>query len=353
MADIMERSSRHKRLFPNDPSSTTHSNDRSSITRPNDRSPTTFTSARNPSAREAPRRSKAREIVLVLGALSLLLLFTLRIASSFRGTEARASSAAHVAPNATAVGVDGTKGSPATDGSPGARAPMAPELAAAAIPSADSPAASDAESERLRADLTSAVESTVAGALDPEAIVNSALALLHSHVEKGVLPTTAPDGSLRYRLTPCPPGVQAELWVARSTGSKFEDVLSLRMKLAAPREPYYFEGAVRKDPVAYVQAFLDEAGRMKDLVIMTDVAPSGESRRFDINVLQGRMPQGIIFHVDTSRPDEWKASSYGLDDGADRTWDDPVAMLSDPRPAPDAIGQLASGLLGLLSEARR
>jgi hypothetical protein len=147
--------------------------------------------------------------------------------------------------------------------------------------------------------------------------------------------------------------VQAELWVARSTGSKFEDVLSLRVQLAAPVEPYLLEGAVRKDPIAYVQAFLDESGRMKDLVIMTDIAPSGESRKFGLSVLQGRVPQGIIFHVDTSRPDEWKASSYGLDDGADRSWDDPVALLGDPWPGPDALGELGSGLLGLLSEARR
>ena len=317
----MERSSRNESLFPND--------------RRNDRSP------------------RARGTVLALGVLSILLLFTLRLASNLRGLEARASNGAHRATEPTAVPLERAGASASVPDERSARAPVAPELSATTAPAQEPAAAPDAARERLRKDLTSAVEASLSNALDPAAIVNSALALLHAHVEKGILPTTAPDGSLRYRLTPCPAGVQAELWVARSTGSKFEDVLSLRMKLAPPSEPYLLEGAVRKDPVAYVQAFLDASGRMKDLVIMTDIAPSGESRKFGLDVLQGRMPQGIIFHVDTSRPDDWKASAYGLDNGTDRTWDDPVAMLSDPRPEPDALGQLASGLLGLLSEARR
>jgi hypothetical protein len=299
------------------------------------------------------RDATARRIVFAIGALSIVLLFALWRASSFRNANARVLTGTDQATGASPGSVDESAQGPSTEDQGARSSATDPALSPVAATAPDSAAIPEAEREHLRKNLTSAIEASLSGALDPEAIVQSALALLRLHVEKGILPTTAPDGSLRYPLSECPAGVQAELWVARSTGSKFEDVLSLRVQLAAPVEPYLLEGAVRKDPIAYVQAFLDESGRMKDLVIMTDIAPSGESRKFGLSVLQGRVPQGIIFHVDTSRPDEWKASSYGLDDGADRSWDDPVALLGDPWPGPDALGELGSGLLGLLSEARR
>ena len=300
-----------------------------------------------------PQDSTAGQIVLALAALSiLLLLFALRFASSSQPRNANAASRTDRATESIARPIGSGDAVACSAKVPEARTPIVPAPVAAADPVQAASELSDAERERMRKDLTSAVEASLSGALDPAAITQAAVALLHLHVEKGILPTTADDGSLRYPLSSCPAGVKAELWVARSTGSTFEDVLSLRMQLAPPSEPYLLEGAVRKPPIAYVQAFLDPTGRMKDLVIMTDIAPSGESRKFGLNVLQGRTPQGIIFHVDMNRPDEWKASSYGLDDGADRTWDEPVAMLSDPRPGDDTLAELGSGLLGLLYEAR-
>jgi len=225
------------------------------------------------------------------------------------------------------------------------------EAAETATPAAAAPP--EEERESLQRRLTSAIELSLSGAIDPSAIVSAAISLLDLDVDKSNLPSTAPDGSLRYALKPCPEGLRAELWVARSSGSTFENVLALRVQLDAPTEPYVLEGAARKNAVAHVQVFVDEAGRMQDLVLLTDVAPSGRSRSFGLPLDEGRIPQGILFHSDLDRPEEWKAEAYGLEDGRDRSFQDPVALLGEPWPDPTAIAELGSGLLGLMSEARR
>ena len=92
---------------------------------------------------------------------------------------------------------------------------------------------------------------------------------------------------------------------------------------------------------------------MRDLVILTDVAPSGRSRSFGLPLEEGRIPQGILFHADMDQPSAWNAESYGLDGGADRSWDDPIALLGDPWPESAELAELREGLLELLSEARR
>jgi len=301
------------------------------------------------------RAAEERRLQLLAIAAIITLLLGLRIAIAIGGP-VRSEPPAAGAPDASATDVLVAVGTlpPSTGDARSSAATPAlehPGAAPAAEPSAD-PAA--AERTSLRRNLTSAVELSVAGALDPSAILRAGLSLLQLHLAKDDLPTTAPDGSLRYPLSGCPPGVRAELWISRTPATKDAKVLSLRVELDPPAEPYLLEGAVRNAPIVYVQAFLDADGRMKDLVLMTDISPSSESRKFDLPVLQGRVPQGVVFHADLSRPDEWKAESYGLDDGVDRTWSDPVALLGDPWPASQSsLAELGSGLLGLLSEARR
>ena len=295
---------------------------------------------------------RGRETLLALSAIAIVA-FGLWIALGSRGREAPESARRENAdraipeslePNATADA--GTERETRT-------APEPPALEEAGVPSQDAAGPPAEESASLQRRLKAAIELTLVGALDPTAIVQAASSLAQLHVAKENLPGTAPDGSLRYALTPCPRGIQAELWVARSSGSDFENVIALRMQLETPAEPYLVEGAVRKNPVAHVQMHLDEEGRMKDLVILTDVAPSGRSGSFGLPLGEGRIPQGILFHADMNQPSEWNAESYGLDGGADRSWDDPIALLGDPWPESAGLAELREGLLELLSEARR
>jgi hypothetical protein len=208
------------------------------------------------------------------------------------------------------------------------------------------------ERETMLRHLTTAIEVSLTGGLDPGAILDACLALVKLHVDRTDLPLAAPDGSLRYRLANSPAGVQAELWVTRSSNSKFGNVLALRLSLDAPAEPYMVEGAVRKSPIAHVQAFLDKAGNVKDLVILTDVAPSNRSRRWGLPLDEGRIPEGILYHLETDDPLGWTAETYGLVDGADASWKDPIALLGEPWPQAPALAQFSAGLLNLLSEVK-
>lgn len=295
-----------------------------------------------------------KQMALAIAAISILLI-GLKLAIGLGGSAEREAERTRLA-STSATDAPEEIGPPAraTDDLRTA-APVTALETADPAPAAAAPTDAAAEERAsLRRRLTRAIEESVVGALDPSAIVSAGLALVQLHLAKDDLPTTAPDGSLRYPLSGCPAGVRAELWIARSPATKDSNVLSLRVELDPPSEPYLLEGAVRKPPIVYVQAFLDAAGAMKDLVLMTDIAPSGASRSFDLDVLEGRVPQGVVFHVDMSRPAEWKAESYGLDNGTDRTWSDPVALLGDPWPeSSSSLAELGSGLLGLLSEARR
>ncbi len=141
--------------------------------------------------------------------------------------------------------------------------------------------------------------------------------------------------------------------MTRSSNAKFENVLALRLQLDPPAEPYLLEGAVRKSPVAHIQAFLDKSGEVKDLVIMTDVAPSGRSRKWGLPLDQGRIPEGILYHLEMDDPLGWTAETYGLVDGADASWKEPIALLGEPFPRAPALAQFSAGLLKLLSEVRQ
>jgi hypothetical protein len=208
------------------------------------------------------------------------------------------------------------------------------------------------EREAMLRQLKTAIEVSLTGGLDPGAILDACLGLVKLHVDRTDLPLAAPDGSLRYRLANTPTGMQAELWVTRSKNAKFENVLALRLSLEPPAEPYMLEGAVRKNPVAHVQAFLDKSGHVKDLVIMTDVAPSNRSRRWGLPLDEGRIPEGIIYHLEMDDPLGWTAETYGLVDGSDASWKDPIALLGEPWPQAPALAQFSAGLLNLLSEVR-
>jgi hypothetical protein len=310
--------------------------------------------ASNRSNLRAARERKGTALAITFILVLLLVGLGLALASGRgRSTDPDAEDARVASASAVdALDVSGSRRDPTDDARSAAPAPALETVAAA--PTSAEPADPGAEERAtLRRRLTSAIELSVAGALDPTAIVRAGLSLVQLHLAKDDLPTTAPDGSLRYPLAGCPPGVRAELWVARSSATKDANVLSLRVELDAPAEPYLLVGAVRKAPIVYLQAFLDAAGAMKDFVLLTDIAPSGASRSFGLSLSDGRVPQGIVFHADMSRPSEWKAQSYGLEGGADGSWDDPIALLGEPWPETAEIAELGNGLLGLLSEARR
>ena len=303
------------------------------------------------STRPQDRSHRSRQpIALALVALAVLLL-ALRLALGTDAVESRATREADVADAQAESSIE--RAAPDDEARRLASRSGSTPPESSSSPATDAPGTAPDEAAALRRRLTSEIEATLTGALDPSAILRAGLTLLELRVAKDDLPSTAPDGSLRYPLEPCPPGVRAELWVARSPHASAENVLALRVEVDAPADPYLVEGAARKDPVAHIQAFLDEDGRMTDLVLMTDVAPSGTSASFGLDVREGRIPQGILFHTDLERPSEWKAEAYGLDGGSDRSWNDPIALLGDPWPEPAALDELREGLLGLLSEARR
>jgi hypothetical protein len=197
--------------------------------------------------------------------------------------------------------------------------------------------------ERAREEMRTALEASLHGTLDPEAILDAALALGHLEVDTRAFSEPDPSGCTVYPLIGAPAGTRAELWVGRSSKPEVQRVLSLRIELDAGSSPYLLEGCSRSKAVAQLQMQLDHAGRPLNLSILTDFPPSRRNRDLGIPLEQGEIAQGVLCSFDADDPSSWRARRHGLEEGLPGSWEEPALLLAGRWPAPeklDAFGGL-------------
>jgi hypothetical protein len=186
-------------------------------------------------------------------------------------------------------------------------------------------------------ELRTALEASLSSSLDPEAILDAALALGELEIDQRAYSEPDPSGCTVYPLLGTPEGTRAELWIGRSSKPEVARVLSLRVELDPSIPPYFFEGCSRSMAVAQVQMQIDHEGRPLNLTILTDLPPSSTNRDLGVALDQGTIPQGVLCCFDGEDPDRWTARAHGLSDGRPGSWEQPSLLVAGRWPAPDKV----------------
>lgn len=195
---------------------------------------------------------------------------------------------------------------------------------------------------QAREQMRIALETSLSGTLDPEAILDAALALGRLEVDTRAYSEPDPSGCTVYPLLGAPAGTRAELWVGRSSKPDVDRVLSMRIELDALDSPYLLEGCSRAKAIAQLQVQLDSQGQPLNLSILTDFPPSRLNRDLGIPLEQGEIAQGVLWTFDADDPDDWRARTHGLAEGLPGSWEEPSLLLAGRWPAPEKVEAFGS-----------
>jgi hypothetical protein len=159
------------------------------------------------------------------------------------------------------------------------------------------------------------------------------------------LPGLDPAGRQRFPFQGEPEGVEAELLVGNLGGkSTYAHMLTLQIKADKPSQPYVVHGASRFAPEAGLTFWTDSDGKLRQMVLMTNLDIAGDNQAYGFDVNTGRHVEGLMYHLDLDTGD-WSVKTHGIDRGSSTDWLDPPVLRGEPFPRLDAVEGLSGGLL--------
>lgn len=188
-----------------------------------------------------------------------------------------------------------------------------------------------------------AIQSTVAGQIDPGGFLDAALALSKLEVQKQPIPLPNAFGAMRYPILGTPDGVTAELWVQATDGnSELGDPrLTYHVKLKAS-EGDVFEGVSRRDPDVQIELLTDKQGEFRRFSVLTDNAVSSKSKFAGVGMEGRTITTGVLFQYEPARPQEWIAQNCGLHNGVPFDADDRPTLVQGQWPRTEDLKLLKS-----------
>jgi len=167
----------------------------------------------------------------------------------------------------------------------------------------------------------SAIEQSLFGVVDVKTFLDTALSITGHEVDPRVL--VEPDGTddLRFPMQDMPPGMEAEFRICRNTEG-LPLVLALSMHLEAPRSPYLVDSAIRASPSVRLQVWLEDSGAVRDFVVHTnlEVSPWETGEVLGAKWDEGKMTEGLLYHIKTEDPSAHRITAHGIIDGQPDDW---------------------------------
>jgi hypothetical protein len=191
----------------------------------------------------------------------------------------------------------------------------------------------------MRADLLTAMESSLSGEMDPGLFLDMALLLVE--LEPGrAIPEPSPVG-VRFPLQGVPAGMRAEFVVCAAgptNTTRFGSVLAMHVTMDKPTEHYVVDGQPRRNPYVHVNVWTDRTtGAVKHFGVLTSL---GHHRILP----PGRSADGLLYSLDTSKPFEPHSSLGGINNGQPTEWPAQLSLVGGPWPRLDDIERHSQGL---------
>jgi hypothetical protein len=225
-----------------------------------------------------------------------------------------------------------------------AKVPDEPEASASTPDEQASPPASEVFGPRL----TTALEATLDGDVDPCAFLDAALELAKLEVDPHAVPEASPLGGIRYPLVGTPQGVTAELWIRHSGNPRHDStVLAYKMKFDRPSESYALAGAPRDGPELHITVWCDPDGNLAHFGVLTNFYLAPGAR------LEGPIPLGSLYALDASKPFEVGGSVSSLTPLGIAEDRDALRLVGCPWPRMDDLERLKSGMLAMHAKLQR
>jgi hypothetical protein len=192
----------------------------------------------------------------------------------------------------------------------------------------------------IRQELLDAAEDSLVGALNPEAVLNSALAL--ASLDLDTRPPTQTDsvGRLAYPYVQAPDGLNASLNI-RHTSDGDTLILGMRIEADRPSVPYIAHGYAREGSATEITTRFDQQGTLVSFSILTDVQPSNENFAMGIDPGVGQLISGVHYLIDPRVPSDWKAWTLGTINGSPSKLEVPVSIAGNKSVELEKVAQLA------------
>jgi hypothetical protein len=239
-----------------------------------------------------------------------------------------------------------------------ARSPVAaaaPEPAPQAALTAESPAALEGPAlalEQQKKKLLDSMEASLLGVIEPEVFLEAALQLVQLEVDPRANPEPDGTGWMSFKILGTPPGMTAELQVARARNPNLDVVVSLRFSIDPPREPYVAEGLSRAPPEAMVTIWRDLDGAVKNFTVAANLMPDGRTNTLGAPLNQGEVPFGTHYSMNVDDPSKSVASMSGMQDGT-TTGDLKRQTQLGAQPQLGKVEELSRGMQTMYAKAKQ